>query len=94
MREERERHFGQADWAGAKVAICEASLLFDTPSLQFVGGTAPYFHDGRYPTLIDLLDANDEQIRRGHGYDHNFVLNGSTAPPPPNVGQRPHHAAR
>jgi hypothetical protein len=27
----------------------------DTPSLRFVGGTAPYFHDGRYGTLEDLL---------------------------------------
>jgi mono/diheme cytochrome c family protein len=26
-----------------------------TPSLQFVGGTGPYFHDGRYATLDDLL---------------------------------------
>jgi len=28
---------------------------FDTPSLHFVRGTAPYFHDGRYPTLEALL---------------------------------------
>jgi mono/diheme cytochrome c family protein len=28
---------------------------FDTPSLQFIGGTAPYFHDGRYATLEALL---------------------------------------
>jgi len=28
---------------------------FDTPSLRFVAGTAPYFHDGRYPTLDALL---------------------------------------
>ena len=28
---------------------------FDTPSLRFVGGTAPYFHDGRFATLEDLL---------------------------------------
>jgi mono/diheme cytochrome c family protein len=28
---------------------------FVTPSLRFVGGTAPYFHDGRYATLEDLL---------------------------------------
>ena len=27
----------------------------DTPTLRFVGATAPYFHDGRYPTLEDLL---------------------------------------
>jgi cytochrome c peroxidase len=29
--------------------------VLDTPSLRFVGGTAPYFHDGRYATLRALL---------------------------------------
>jgi dephospho-CoA kinase len=29
VREERERHFKQAAWAGAPVAVCEASLLFE-----------------------------------------------------------------
>jgi hypothetical protein len=28
---------------------------FDTPSLRFVGGTAPYMHDGRYTTLREVL---------------------------------------
>lgn len=28
---------------------------FNTPSLRFVGGTGPYFHDGRYASLGDLL---------------------------------------
>jgi cytochrome c peroxidase len=37
---------------------------FDTPSLRFVGGTAPYFHDGRYPTLRSLLADTDG--RMGH----------------------------
>jgi cytochrome c peroxidase len=31
------------------------SAAFDTPSLRFVGGTAPYFHDGRYASLHELL---------------------------------------
>jgi DNA-binding beta-propeller fold protein YncE len=39
--------------------VDEKSLRFDTPSLEFISGTAPYFHDGRYRTLMDLLDAND-----------------------------------
>jgi hypothetical protein len=39
--------------------VIEASLRFDTPSLQFVGGTAPYFHDGRYATLVELLERSD-----------------------------------
>jgi cytochrome c peroxidase len=29
---------------------------FDTPSLAFVGQTAPYFHDGRFKTLEELID--------------------------------------
>jgi hypothetical protein len=33
-----------------------------TPSLQFVGGTGPYFHDGRYATLDDLLRKTDGQM--------------------------------
>jgi hypothetical protein len=39
--------------------VIERSLKFDTPSLRFVGGTAPYFHDGRYPTLLELLEKSD-----------------------------------
>jgi mono/diheme cytochrome c family protein len=32
---------------------------FDTPSLRFLGQSAPYFHDGRYATLDDLLRGVD-----------------------------------
>jgi len=37
---------------------------FNTPSLKYVGGHAPYFHDGRYETLRDLLVKSDGQM--GH----------------------------
>jgi mono/diheme cytochrome c family protein len=37
---------------------------FDTPSLKFVGGSAPYFHDGRYPDLRTLLVKSDGKM--GH----------------------------
>jgi len=37
---------------------------YDTPSLRFISGTAPYFHDGRYDTLDELLKASDH--RMGH----------------------------
>lgn len=33
----------------------ETRLSFDTPSLKWVSGSAPYFHDGRYSTLMELL---------------------------------------
>lgn len=39
-----------------------ANGAFDTPSLQFVSGTAPYFHDGRYKTLDDVLTAPDHAM--------------------------------
>jgi mono/diheme cytochrome c family protein len=37
---------------------------FDTPSLKLVGGSAPYFHDGRYPDLKTLLVESDGKM--GH----------------------------
>lgn len=40
---------------------------FDTPSLRFVARSAPYFHDGRYPTLEALLA--DRKSNMGHAGD-------------------------
>ena len=45
-------------------AFVDQRQLFDTPSLAFVGQTAPYFHDGRYATLEALLAGADG--RMGH----------------------------
>ncbi len=33
----------------------DAQRSFETPSLHALGGTAPYFHDGRFASLDDLL---------------------------------------
>ena len=33
----------------------DRALVLGTPSLRFVGRTAPYLHDGRYATLEELL---------------------------------------
>jgi mono/diheme cytochrome c family protein len=35
-----------------------------TPSLRFVGATAPYFHDGRYKDLRSLLTSSDSDMGR------------------------------
>jgi CxxC motif-containing protein (DUF1111 family) len=40
----------------------EQTTRFRTPPLLFVGGTPPYFHDGRYPTLEALLDDNNDRM--------------------------------
>jgi cytochrome c peroxidase len=34
----------------------EGVAVRDTPSLQYVAGTAPFFHDGRYATLLEMLE--------------------------------------
>jgi cytochrome c peroxidase len=36
-------------------ALADRLAAFDTPTLRFVGGTGPYFHDGRFANLHDLL---------------------------------------
>jgi cytochrome c peroxidase len=46
----------------APVAQKKVELGFDTPSLRFISGTAPYFHDGRYATLRDLLASTDHAM--------------------------------
>ena len=39
-----------------------SGTALDTPSLRFLGGTPPYFHDGRYATIRDLLEATDGKM--------------------------------
>jgi hypothetical protein len=40
----------------------EESDAFKTPSLLFVGGTAPYYHDGRASTLEALIAGNEDRM--------------------------------
>jgi cytochrome c peroxidase len=35
---------------------------YRTPSLLYVAGTAPYFHDGRYASLAELVDRNQDHM--------------------------------
>jgi aldose 1-epimerase len=59
--------------------------LIPTGDLAPVAGT-PF--DFRKPTVVGArIEADDVQIRFGHGYDHNFVLNRT-------AGAGPSHAAR
>jgi DNA-binding beta-propeller fold protein YncE/mono/diheme cytochrome c family protein len=42
----------------------DVSARFDTPSLKFVSGSGPWFHDGRYRSLRDLLERSDGKMGR------------------------------
>jgi mono/diheme cytochrome c family protein len=52
-----ECHVGATSTDAMPHAFASANPVtnVDTPSLRFLRGTAPYFHDGRYPTLEALL---------------------------------------
>jgi aldose 1-epimerase len=49
------------------------ATLIPTGILQKVEGTAFDFREAR--SIGERIDANEEQIKLGGGYDHNFVLN-------------------
>ncbi len=40
----------------------EENTAFKTPSLLNVVGTAPYFHDGRFATLADVIEKNGDKM--------------------------------
>jgi cytochrome c peroxidase len=40
----------------------DPDLSFKTPSLLYVGGTAPYYHDGSSSSLDELLRKNDDRM--------------------------------
>jgi DNA-binding beta-propeller fold protein YncE len=42
----------------------DRQAAFNTPTLRFVGGTGPYFHDGRYPDLTTLLKKTSGSMGR------------------------------
>jgi cytochrome c peroxidase len=46
-----------------------AGMTFDTPSLRFVGRSEPYFHDGRYKTLREVIQACDGKMGRTRHLD-------------------------
>jgi DNA-binding beta-propeller fold protein YncE len=59
-------HTGAKTTDGTKHKVDAAGAFpggnFATPSLRFVGGTGPYFHDGRYSTLRTLLTSDDSAM--------------------------------
>jgi cytochrome c peroxidase len=45
-------------------AGADGDHVFDTPSLHLIAHSAPYFHDGRYATLGELLTGSDGAMGR------------------------------
>jgi len=60
-------HSGANTTDNVKHAVAGATEQYATPSLKFVGGTGPYFHDGRYKTLRELLTSADPDMGRARG---------------------------
>jgi cytochrome c peroxidase len=42
--------------------VKDTNEAFKTPSLLFVGGSPPYFHDGRYASLHELVEKNADRM--------------------------------
>jgi len=65
-------HVPETDYTNRSVAVFSAfpqrgyfeekGASYKTPSLLFVGGSAPYFHDGRFATLEDVVFKNGDQM--------------------------------
>ena len=60
----RQRSLGQRTYNKKRFVPWGDSTQFKTPSLRYVGGTAPYYHDGSSPTLEHLIQTNGR--RMGH----------------------------
>ncbi|MES2987129.1 MAG: cytochrome c peroxidase [Pseudomonadota bacterium] len=50
--------------------------LFKAPSLRSVGLTGPYMHDGRFETLMQVVDFYDHGIQDGPALDNRLRQNG------------------
>jgi hypothetical protein len=59
---DRKAYAAFPDESGPDKVAADPTILYKTPSLRFVGGTPPYLHDGRFPTLAALLDGNDDHM--------------------------------
>jgi cytochrome c peroxidase len=55
-------HNDTAAFDVASATKTDKTKTFLAPSLRFIGATAPYFHDGRYPTLASMLRAKDNSM--------------------------------
>lgn len=49
-------------WEKAEGFEDESADTFKTPSLLYVGGTAPYYHDGSVKTLEELIEKNNDRM--------------------------------
>ncbi len=81
VREEREKRFAQAAWAGARVAVCEATLLFEA-------GT-----ESEYDRVLLVVAPVEERIRRWAakgGSEEDAVRRIAAQIPPEEAARRAH----
>lgn len=65
---------GRSDHGRHDLGSVAGTGRFDTPSLELVAASAPYFHDGRYRTLDDVLSATDHKMGRVPDSDDRLAL--------------------
>ena len=65
---------GTTDGQSHKVARKATADRLDTPSLRFIGSSAPCFHDGRYPAPVSMLDAPDHTMGQSMHPPHGALL--------------------
>ena len=53
---------GQLEYLGMRSGPDADGTKFKTPSLLWVVGTPPYFHNGSVGSLDDLIDGNDDRM--------------------------------
>lgn len=68
-----ECHYGRrlTDGETHSVGIGEGGTLFDTPSLRHIRETAPYLHDGRAATLIEIFTRHNPRKMHGNAAELN-----------------------
>ena len=55
---------------------------FKTPTLRNIGLTAPYMHDGRFETLLEVIEHYNSGLQAVPNLDDRLTTNGDIGGPP------------
>jgi cytochrome c peroxidase len=64
---------------GSLTGKAEDAMRFKVPTIRNLTVTAPYMHDGRFATLVDVVRHYNEQIEQLEGLEHPLLLGGEAA---------------